>query len=216
MCIEGKSLYGVYCIFPPISVVPDNSYPVALAGGNHASEGTVLIQYDGQWGTICDDHWTLTEASVVCQQLGFPGAQSAVSGGRYVHEMYLLTCICIYIHNVSCKNLMYKRSFLMVHRHAYPVMHCCVSLCTCSYIHCKGLVLDMVLSGLMELHVRGMSSSFRTASTILLDQATALTVTMQESYVNVRTYMYLHILVYFMYTYLFNTSPHDLICKYSY
>ena len=82
---EDKDWYGVYCHFPPISVVPDNPYPVVLAGGNHASEGTVLIQYDGQWGTICDDHWTLTEAIVVCQQLGFPGAQSAVSGGRYVY-----------------------------------------------------------------------------------------------------------------------------------
>ena len=83
-------LYVVYGIFLFISVVPESPYPVALAGGNHASEGTVLIQYNGQWGTVCDDHWTLTEASVVCQQLGFPGAQSAISGGRYVHGNHLL------------------------------------------------------------------------------------------------------------------------------
>jgi len=47
-------------------------------GGNDTA-GRVEIFYNGQWGTICDDHWTSKEASVICMELGFPGQLSAVT-----------------------------------------------------------------------------------------------------------------------------------------
>ena len=34
------------------------------------------IFYNNEWGTICDDHWTFDEATVVCRSLGFPGVQN--------------------------------------------------------------------------------------------------------------------------------------------
>ncbi len=35
------------------------------------SEGTVLVCYSNNYGTVCDDFWDEIEAGVVCEQLGF-------------------------------------------------------------------------------------------------------------------------------------------------
>ena len=41
------------------------------------SSGRVQIYYNNQWGSICDDsQFEITEAYVICHQLGYIGASS--------------------------------------------------------------------------------------------------------------------------------------------
>ena len=76
----GMHLQFISFIHSPHSDIPLNPYPVRLANGN-LTAGRVEIFYNGQWGTICDDHWTQREADIICRELGFPGAMAALSNG---------------------------------------------------------------------------------------------------------------------------------------
>jgi len=47
------------------------------------SSGRLEIFINGVWGTVCDDSFGYTDASVACQQLGYSGASRSPVTARY-------------------------------------------------------------------------------------------------------------------------------------
>ena len=56
---------------------------VRLVGGASDSEGTVEVCADKLWGLVAETGWSLTDAQVVCRQLGFPIDGNGV---KAIHE----------------------------------------------------------------------------------------------------------------------------------
>ena len=70
---------------------------VRLAGGNSYKEGRVEVNYNGQWGTVCDDGWNDTDAGVVCRQLGFGSSGQSLIGayfGKGKGPIWLNNVVC--------------------------------------------------------------------------------------------------------------------------
>ena len=63
---------------------------VRLVGGASANEGRVEILHGGEWGTVCANGWDDDDARVVCDQLGYFGEPTAVSGTQFGRGVY--TC----------------------------------------------------------------------------------------------------------------------------
>nr|VZH89282.1 unnamed protein product [Spirometra erinaceieuropaei] len=91
---------------------------ILLMDGYDESEGTVVINIDGRWGTVCDDNWSLKEATIVCKQLGFPYALQATTrdffatNGMHPYIMDDVSCTgnetrlqdCSYWNEHDCSN----------------------------------------------------------------------------------------------------------------
>lgn len=66
---------------------------IRLQDGQNPLEGRVEICNNNQWGTVCEDSWNITDANVVCRQLGI--GTSLYLGTKNGVWLWPLACITV-------------------------------------------------------------------------------------------------------------------------
>ncbi len=67
---------------------------MASLEGDDVATGRLEVLHNGQWGTICDDSWTIVNARVACRQLGYPGAAGYAAEGAGSDPIWLDQLVC--------------------------------------------------------------------------------------------------------------------------
>ena len=71
------------------TAAPCTTGQLRLMGGNIPNEGRVEMCMNNVWGTVCDDLWSSTDATVVCRQLGY-----STQGQRLAQTSQAIALVC--------------------------------------------------------------------------------------------------------------------------
>lgn len=96
MSILLKKPLGCLCpLFSVFFLIGYISFPecdkIRLVGPSRCA-GRVEIYHDDVWGTVCDDHWSIANAEVVCRELNcgiVMEAKKSAFFGEGTHEIWL-------------------------------------------------------------------------------------------------------------------------------
>ncbi len=95
----------MYLLFCDVCVL--DHVPLRLSGGKGRCSGRLEVYHNAVWGSVCDDQWDISDAQVVCRQLGCGAAlradgNSVFGAGKGVVWLNRVECRGNEIHLWDC------------------------------------------------------------------------------------------------------------------